>query len=116
MKNKINTTYLMKRAWRIAREAAAEFGGSVKSFFSEALKQAWAEKQLVKLTDSKKEAIEQLFCKFLDRKLSELIIERFDNVVTATIIMNGYSYSATIKKNGKIKTKRGLPVISMDRY
>ena len=116
MKSKINTTYLMKRAWKIAREAAAEFGGSVKSFFSESLKQAWAEKKLIKLTDSKKETIKQLFCKFLDCKLSELIIERFENTIKATIIMNDYSYSANIKKNGKIEVKRGYPAISRDRY
>jgi hypothetical protein len=34
---------VMIRAWQIARAAAAKFGGKVREFFSESLKQAWAE-------------------------------------------------------------------------
>lgn len=34
---------VMKRAWEIAREAVAKFGGKVKAFFAEALKMAWSE-------------------------------------------------------------------------
>ena len=34
---------IMKRAWEIARTAAAKFGHSVKSYLSMALKMAWAE-------------------------------------------------------------------------
>ena len=34
---------VMSRAWEIAREAVKAFGGSVKSFFAEALRMAWAE-------------------------------------------------------------------------
>lgn len=37
-----NKTEIMKRAWEIAREAAVKFGGSVKSYVSEAMKMAWA--------------------------------------------------------------------------
>jgi len=39
---KIDKSKLMKRAWEIARNAAAKFNESVRSFFSESLKQAWA--------------------------------------------------------------------------
>ena len=38
---KVNKRNLMKTAWKIARNAAAKFNESVKSFFSEALKMAW---------------------------------------------------------------------------
>ena len=34
---------VMKRAWEIAREGVAKFGGKVKEYFAEALKMAWAE-------------------------------------------------------------------------
>ena len=34
---------VMIRAWEIARAAVVKFGGSVKSFFSQSLKMAWAE-------------------------------------------------------------------------
>jgi len=34
---------LFKRAWTIAKEAAVNFGGSSKSYFSESLKLAWEE-------------------------------------------------------------------------
>ena len=36
----------MKKAWEIARSAQAKFGGSVRSFISESMKQAWAEYKL----------------------------------------------------------------------
>lgn len=34
---------IMKRAWEIAREASAKFGGKASEYISEALKMAWAE-------------------------------------------------------------------------
>lgn len=34
---------VMKKAWEIARAAVVRFGGNVKEYFAEALKQAWAE-------------------------------------------------------------------------
>jgi hypothetical protein len=34
---------VMVRAWKIAREAVAKFGGSVKEYFAQALTIAWAE-------------------------------------------------------------------------
>ena len=34
---------VMTRAWEIAREGAANFGGKVKEYFAEALRMAWAE-------------------------------------------------------------------------
>lgn len=34
---------IMTRAWAIAREASARFGGSSRSYFVESLRQAWAE-------------------------------------------------------------------------
>lgn len=34
---------VMTRAWKIAREGAAKFGGKVKEYFAEALRMAWAE-------------------------------------------------------------------------
>jgi hypothetical protein len=34
---------VMKRAWEIAKQGAAKFGGSSKLYFKMALKQAWAE-------------------------------------------------------------------------
>lgn len=34
---------VMTKAWEIARKGAAQFGGSVKSYFAEALKIAWVE-------------------------------------------------------------------------
>lgn len=40
---KINKSLLMKRAWEIARQGQAQFGGKVRSYFAEALKMAWAE-------------------------------------------------------------------------
>lgn len=39
----INRSAIMKRAWQIARESAAKFGGSAKSYISQAMKMAWAE-------------------------------------------------------------------------
>ena len=45
----------MKRAWKIARQGQKNFGGSVKMYFSEALKQAWKEyKQGEKTVEYKK--------------------------------------------------------------
>ncbi|QGG51623.1 hypothetical protein [Lysinibacillus pakistanensis] len=41
---------VMKRAWEIAKEGAAKFGGSVKSYFSTSLKMAWAEMKEVTKT------------------------------------------------------------------
>ncbi|WPK12218.1 hypothetical protein R6U77_00595 [Lysinibacillus louembei] len=34
---------VMIRAWEIAKEGAAKFGGKVREYFSESLKQAWSE-------------------------------------------------------------------------
>lgn len=34
---------VMKRAWEIAKTGAKKFGGSVKSYFAQSLKMAWAE-------------------------------------------------------------------------
>ena len=41
MKNQINKSELFKKAWTIAKAAAVKFNYSAKSFFAEALKQAW---------------------------------------------------------------------------
>lgn len=38
---------VMTIAWGIAKEGAAKFGGSVKAYFAEALKMAWAETKAV---------------------------------------------------------------------
>ena len=38
---------VMTTAWKIAKEGAAKFGGSVKSYFAEALKMAWAQVKVV---------------------------------------------------------------------
>ena len=43
MTNAIARTDVMSRAWEIARRAVAEFGGRVREFFSESLRQAWME-------------------------------------------------------------------------
>lgn len=43
MEMKINKSELMKKAWEIAREAAAKFNDSIRAFFGESLKQAWCE-------------------------------------------------------------------------
>lgn len=40
---KTGKSQIMSRAWEIAREAAAQFGGKAKEFFAESLRQAWAE-------------------------------------------------------------------------
>ncbi len=37
----IDKSKLMKTAWKIARKAAENFGGSVKNFLAESLRQAW---------------------------------------------------------------------------
>ena len=34
---------IMKRAWEIAREAVAQFGGKIREYFGESLRIAWAE-------------------------------------------------------------------------
>ncbi len=34
---------LMRRAWALARAGAARFGGTVRAYFAEALRQSWAE-------------------------------------------------------------------------
>src|SRR3954470_5788221 len=34
---------LLRRAWGLARAAAARFGGTVRAYFAEALRQSWAE-------------------------------------------------------------------------
>lgn len=36
---------VMKRAWEIAKAAVEEFGGKVREYFGQSLKQAWAEKK-----------------------------------------------------------------------
>ncbi len=46
MMNEVKT-FVMKRAWEIAREGAAQFGGKVKEYFSIALKMAWDETKIV---------------------------------------------------------------------
>lgn len=44
LKKKTATRHnIMTRAWQIASEAAARFGGSSRAFFAEALRMAWAE-------------------------------------------------------------------------
>jgi hypothetical protein len=40
-------TQVMKKAWEIAREAVAKFGGLVAEYFSEALREAWKLAKLV---------------------------------------------------------------------
>ena len=39
---------IMKRAWQIAREGAKRFGGNSKKYFTEALREAWAETRMAK--------------------------------------------------------------------
>lgn len=41
---------VMVRAWKIAREGVAKFGGKVKEYFAVALKMAWAETRKAVLT------------------------------------------------------------------
>lgn len=41
---------VMTKAWKIAREGAARFGGKVKEYFAEALKMAWAQAKEVATT------------------------------------------------------------------
>lgn len=41
---------IMTRAWEIAREAAAQFGGKAKQYISGALKMAWAEAKAPAMT------------------------------------------------------------------
>lgn len=36
-----NTSKIFKAAWKAAKEGAAKFGGSSRSYFAEALRQAW---------------------------------------------------------------------------
>ena len=38
---KINKSELFKTAWKMAKDAADKFGDSVRTFFSESLRQAW---------------------------------------------------------------------------
>lgn len=40
---------VMTTAWEIAREAAATFGGSVKSYFAESLRSAWKQAKIAKV-------------------------------------------------------------------
>ncbi|WP_025716051.1 hypothetical protein [Paenibacillus sp. 1-18] len=40
---------VMKKAWMIAREGAAKFGGSTKMYLTEALRQAWANSRTPKV-------------------------------------------------------------------
>ena len=47
---KINKTELFKTAWNIARDAAKRFGNSVRSYFAEALKEAWKQIKQSKIT------------------------------------------------------------------
>lgn len=46
---------VMKRAWEIARNAVAKFGGKVKEYFTQSLKLAWAEVKQVVVSPVKKE-------------------------------------------------------------
>ena len=43
---------VMKEAWRIAREAVVKFGGKVREYFAEALKEAWKLAKCAKRTVS----------------------------------------------------------------
>ncbi|ECA1856359.1 hypothetical protein EJH18_26295, partial [Salmonella enterica subsp. enterica serovar Chailey] len=45
---KMNKSAIFSNAWNIARSAAAKFGGSVKSFFPESLKMAYAQMSAAK--------------------------------------------------------------------
>ena len=42
----------MKRAWEIAKSGAKKFGGSVKPYFAQSLKMAWAEAQNTQAVDA----------------------------------------------------------------
>lgn len=43
---------VMVRAWEIAKEGQKNFGGKVSEYFAKALKMAWAETRIAKLTTS----------------------------------------------------------------
>ena len=47
---------IMMRAWEIAREAVEKWGGKVRAYFAEALRQAWAEIKVERLV-AKMEAV-----------------------------------------------------------
>ena len=41
--SRLDKRALLRRAWALARAGAARFGGLVRAYFAEALRQAWAE-------------------------------------------------------------------------
>lgn len=47
-----NVQTVMTNAWSIARKGAAKFGGSVKMYFAQALKMAWAVAKRANIVDS----------------------------------------------------------------
>ena len=57
---------VMVRAWEIARAAVKKFGGSVKSFFAQSLKMAWAEiKGVIKVDVKMKNMVEESIIKLM---------------------------------------------------
>ena len=106
---------LMKTAWMLAKQAAAKFGGSVKSFFSESLKQAWRmimdkiqaaidARIVTKTSEFKKSGHDRIYltlkgfswdyagCKstkvYRDNKTDELIVTRGKGIATSEFEKN----------------------------
>lgn len=74
---------VMIRAWEIAKEGAAKFGGKVKEYFAAALKMAWAETRKVVLTTSAgsrkhKSWVAKIVGKHPKFKLDRSFVESFD--------------------------------------
>jgi hypothetical protein len=55
---KMKKAEIMRRAWELAKVGQANYGGSVKMYFSEALRIAWKESKMVK--ETKEEMIQRL--------------------------------------------------------
>lgn len=90
---------IMTRAWEIAKEAAAKFGGKAKQYISGALKAAWAEAKAVVMT-VKEQAVATM------KKLIEMAVDCYDyEIVTNDWVKYGKNrtYLAIIEtsKNSK---------------
>ena len=94
----MNKSQLFSNAWNIARKAAVEFGGSVKSYFAEALKMAYRAGKKISA-----EALEALGGKRWTKNAMDRVY--FNGEVNAKMI--GFSYSSYKTGNVSSASLRG---------
>lgn len=98
-----NLKNIMTRAWEIAREAVANFGGKASEYIAEALKMAWAEVKEVRYTVEdliamgakrwEKAGYDRLYLNNAGLKLAGLEISRYNTGNVSLAKLNGEKVS-----------------------